>query len=378
MKIGNLRYPKVFVFDPSTELIAGNTVKPQDLTLGQVGFFNAKTGVGTTTTPTNVSAPVIEIHQNLGDNKFGTTRTKHISVESVRRWHAVKAAAAVDQITYIGYDEVDGNKSLVAYKGQEAQLNITLFDNDLMRWYGPTGYPHRINLDIARCSPCVADCELLDPDDIADFFVAYINGTNTPSGNFPVTHELQNYLTATKVATGTQGTSDRRVGIKLVGKPKAIELLETCNTQQFAKTQLFTFTVGVPLNCPNFPIATLTKPKAGNGYPKEVAELEMESQGYDRVRNVSEETKYMQSNFIIRAANGVKYDFYYLEFNVKHNDSGIPKEITDPYIVIFAVPTGTGGALQTLINGWLSPIGFTAVTIAASTGKGDGIQQVTA
>lgn len=371
MAISNFKFPKVFVFDPSTELVAGNTVKPQDLTFGQVGFFNAETQLGTTTTPTNVNAPVIVIHQNLGDNKHGTIRTKNLAVQRVRRWRGSKAATAVNQVTYVGYDEVDGDKNLVAYYGQEIKLQVSIFDDELRKWYGPTGYTHAILLDNARCAPCVADCEQMDPDDIADFFVAYINGTNTPAGNFPVTQELQNFIVATKVATGTQGTADRRVGIKLTGVSKTIELLENCNPQQFFKQQLLTFTVGVPLNCPNFPIATLTKAKPGVGYPKEVVELEMESQGYDRVRDVFEDIRMMRTTYITRAANGVKYDLYYLEVEVGHMDSGRPKEIVDPYLVIFAVPTGSGAALQTLINGWVTPLGFPAVTIAASTGKGN-------
>lgn len=375
-QISNLRFPKVFVFNPSTELVAGNTVKPQDLTAFQVGFFNAKTGVGTTTTPTNVTAPVIEIHQNLGDNKFGTVRTKPISVESVRAWYGVKNTSAADQITYIGYDEVDGTKTLKAYKGQDVEIVVTVFDNELPQWYGKVGYTDRFVLDVSRCAVCQADCELMDPDDIADYFVGLINGTLAPAGNFPVTREITNWLVASKVATGTQGASDRRVGIKLVAKTKVIQTLDNSNPRAFGKPQLTTFSVGIPYNCPNFAVTNTVKAKMGNGYPSEVADLERESQGYDRVRDSFEYNQWMKTNFIIRAVDGVKYDFYYLEFNYTHRDSGQPKEISDPYIVIFPVPAGTGAALQTLLNGWLTPLGFTAVTIAASTVKGNATPQI--
>jgi hypothetical protein len=376
--ISNLRYPKVFLFNPSTELVAVNTAKPQDLTFGQVGFYNAKTGVGCTTTPTNVSCPVLQIHQNLGDNKFGTTRTRDISVQRVRKWYAQKAAVAVQQVTYVGYDEVVGTKNLVAFKGQQVNLVINLFNNDLSRWYGPRGYFVSLPLDIAVCNPCVADCEQLDPDDIADFYVALINGTNASATNFPAGMELQNYVLASKVATGTQGNVNRRVGIKIVTVSQGIELIKANEPQQKYNARLTTFTVGIPGNCPNFPITTTVKAVTGCGFPLEALELEKESQGYDRVRDAMEDSQYLLPNYITRAADGVKYDFYFLEFQSGHADSGIPKEIVDPYIVVFIVPTGTGAALQTLINGWLTPLGFDAVTIAASTGKGSGIPQVNA
>jgi hypothetical protein len=172
-KVGNVFFQKTFVFNPTTQLIAAGV--PNALTTGQVGFFNAKTGVGTTLTPTNITAPVIMIHQNLGDNKFGTTRTKPLSVQKVDSWYAVKAAAAVDQITYVGYDEVDGTKTLTAYYGQFVELVITLYSNVIKQWYGCTGYTERIPLDLSLCAACIADCTLIDPDTIADFYVAYIN-----------------------------------------------------------------------------------------------------------------------------------------------------------------------------------------------------------
>jgi len=375
-QIGNLRFPKTFVLNTSAELIVAGT--PDALTPFQVGIFNAKTLVGAGAAPAPTAVPVIQIHQNVGDNKFGTVRTKSISAQQVRRWHAVKNSASVAQVLYIGYDEVDATKTLTAYVGQDMILAISVYDEQLRRFFGPVGYTERIVFDAALCAPCIADCTLLDPDVIADFFVAYINGTNYPAGNFPVTLELTNWVTAVKVATGTQGAVGRKTGIKLTVNTPPIKLLNVCNTQQFYQTQLTTITASVGYNCPNFPITTTVKAKSGNGYPLEVVEMEMESQGYDRVRDVFEEIKFMRNNFIIRAQDGVKYDFYYLEFDHSHQSSGLPKDIKDPYIIIFPVVAGQGGTLEAFFNAWLGPLGFDAVTVAAGSGKGGTIQQVNA
>lgn len=372
-KISNLRKPTVFVFNPSTELVTTNTVTPDQLTLGQVGIHRGDTMVGTGTGPTPTSTPKIEIHQNLGDNRFGTIRTKPIHNARVRGWHAVKAQAAVAQVSYIGYDEVNNTKQLSAVVGQEIIVNIVVYNNDLQRWYGPNnGYTHRIVYPPSLCTPCVTDCTAVDQDALADYLIAEINGTNFPAGSFPTQVELKNYMTASKVTTGTQGQPDYRVGVKLTGVAYTPQLLQNCNPQQFFKPNLTTFGIAVPQNCPNFPITYTTKAAAGSGWPAQVAELEMESQGYDRVRETFEDPKYMLTNYILRAQDGVKYDFYYLEYDWSHtNATPIQSaETKDPYIAIFAVPTTTGANLQTVLNAWLTPLGFAAITIAASTGKG--------
>lgn len=366
-KISNLRYPKVFVFDPSTELIAANTAVPTDLTTGQVGFFNAQTGVGCTTTPTPLTCPTMIIHQNVGDSRFGTVRTTKIQAQKIRGWHAIEAAPSVNQVSYIGYDESDVLKTLLAYKGQTIEIAITVFSNELTKWFGPRGYTHRIVVDLATaCLPCQADCDAIDPEAIADWLVAHINGTDAPSGGFPTTIELKNWVVALKVESGTS------FGVKLTGVAPVIELLSECTPQQFYKAQLTTFVIGIPGSCPNFPITYTTKAKTGNGYPLEVTDLEKESQGYDRVREAFEYSAFMRNSYYLRAVDGIKYDFYYLEYDVAHHDSGIPKEISDPYIVIFICPNDSGKALEDLMKSWIGPtvLGFPEVDITSNTLKG--------
>lgn len=364
-KLGNLRFINMFVFDPSTELVTNNTKKPTDLTKYQVGIFDNATGLGVGSTPAYPTVKEIVIHQNLGDNKFGTVRTKWpIHGARVVKWYGYPSHRNVQQITYFGYDESHATYNLTVYPGQNLLIPVTIWNNDLNRWYGPTGYTHLISLDISKCLPCLSDCDKLDPDEVGDFIVGYINGTLAPSNDFPVTNELKNYLTASKVVTGTAGDPGRRVGVKLVAKASADtqDLLNSSDPQQYAKSHVTTFTIGVPLNCPNTPVTTTVKAKAGNGYALEVLDLEKEAQGYDRVRDVFEFTKYMKTNYITRATDAVQYDFYYLQYDVDHRSSQITGPTRDPYIAIFAVPHGTGTNLETVLNAWLLPLGFTAVT----------------
>lgn len=380
-QLGNLRVPKVFVFNPSTELVTSNASKSTDLTLGQVGTFRADTGVGTGTTSTTITCPQMVIHQDVGDSKFGTVRSKVIHGQLVRGWHAKKAVAATAQVSYIGYDEVDNTKDLVAYEGQEIVINIHVYDNELRKWYGPVGYHVRLVPEWATCAVCQEDCQRIDQDKLADWIVAAVNGTNAPSGSYPTTLELKNYIVASKVTTGTQGQPSYRVGVKLTAVAYTPELLAKCDPQQEYKPNVLNFTVGIPQSCPNFPITYTTKAKPGSGWPLEVATLEKESQGYDRVRESFDHPKYMKNNYYIRATDGVKYDFYYLEFDAPHQNTTPVmgnKETKDPHIIIFAVPTGTGGNLETVFNNWLTPLGFAAVTISSSTGKGTAPQLINA
>lgn len=365
MAVSNLRYPKVFVFDPSTEFIVDGSSKPTDLTLGQVGFFDPNTGLAAASSVNPDDVAAIIVHQNVGDSKHGTMRSTIINRQKVRRWYAIEAANGVDQKSYIGYDESDTNKKLTAYKGQTIEFAITVFNNELTKWYGPRGYTHRIVIDLATaCIPCQADCDLLDQEALADWIVAHINGTDAPSGGWPVTLELSNWITAAKVSSGSS------FGVKLTAKTPTIELIDKANPQQFYKAQLTTFVVAMSPNCPNWPITYTTKAKTGNGYPLELLDLEKESQGYDRVRESFEDVRYMKTNYYTRATDGKKYDFYYLEFDKAHQDSGIPKEISDPYTVIFACVNDKGKALEDWMTLWLAKLGFPAVDITGAANKG--------
>lgn len=369
--MSNLTNKKVFVYDPGTNaLVVANTAKPVDLVVGQVGVFNANTLVGATATPTPANTPGIQIHQNVGDSRHGTVRTKVINAQQVKRYYAHKARAAAQQITYIGYDESVATKNIKVKKGEEVSIIINLYVQSLTRWYGPAPYTRRISIDLSHCKTCVSDCTLLDSNSVADAIVAAVNGTS-PANAFKATTELPNYLTASKVTTGTGDTLVH--GVKIVTKNTfAQKAINTCDPKDFFELETCHFTVGLDNNCNETALTTTQKFDPGTGWPAEVAQLERESQGYDRVRDQFDNQEFMAlANFKIFAQSGVKYDAYHIEFDVTHRTTGLKHSDTETYSVIIFVPTTTGGDLETLLNAWLpATLGFSNVTISSSTGTG--------
>ncbi len=106
--MSNLRFPKTFVLDPvSTKFITDNTKKPNQLTDKQVGFHLVDQfgvlGVGIGATP-GAAVRAIQIHQNIGDNKFGTVRTKTIKRDRVKAYYGQTASVGQTGIWHIGYD----------------------------------------------------------------------------------------------------------------------------------------------------------------------------------------------------------------------------------------------------------------------------------
>jgi hypothetical protein len=359
----------VFVFDPVAKpLIVTNTKQPKDLVLGEVGVFRSDTLVGAGATPTSTSAPILTIHQNVGDSDFGTVRSKHISAQKVIRWFGQRAAAVAAQTTYIGYDETDATKDIVIKKGQEVNVTVLVYDHKLTRWYGPSPYKKVFPIEVGYCDVCAADCTVLNKLEVATLIANAINGT--PAGNnidYPEGSELKNYMTASVVTTGA---GDAAVyGVKIVGTTPTEQALNACDPKDFYEPATTTFTVSLNNQCTSVPITTTASASPGCGWPAEVANYEKESQGYDRVREVFDYNQWMRTNFVINAKPGVKYDFYAIEFDWNHRSSGVSPSsaIDEPYSIVFWVPTTTGTTIEALFNAWLTPLGFTAVNVASGT-----------
>lgn len=384
--MSNLRFPKVFVFDPTqTPIAVDSDLKIASLnaglSAGQVGVFNSVTGAGIGNSSGGIASvsastvPVIEIHQNLGNTRFGTIRSKPIYANRVRKFYAVKARNAQQQITYLGYKE-SGTDTLVIKKNDSVSLTILLYEKSLTRWYGPTPYSKRFDIDLSFCKSCVSDCTVLDADSVADAIVAAINDTKPANQFFEGGSELPNYLTASKVATGT-GDS-RKVGVKIVTKAIDQDKLNSCDPKQFYETKLVTFTASFDNNCITAPVTYSQTADPGEGWAGMVADMERESQGYDTVRDQFEDPQWMKlANFVINAKDGVKYDLYYLDFEFHSKvTGGQTNKREEDYTVIFAVPTETGNdgptvsstviSLEAVFNAWLNGLGFTAVTLSTT------------
>lgn len=374
--MSNLRFLRVFVFsNVGTKWVVDTGAKPPALTTGQGGPFivdqyNVVTG-GTGATPNPASIRKIKFAQNVGDSDFGTVRTQPIELEKVRRWDAKKATAAATQITYIGYDEVDGDKDITADCGKELLIPIMIWEKKLARWYSPVGFKKTLIIDTGCCPDCGSPCTAADKTAIATMIAAQINTGLQRSGDFEAGNELGQWLTATVVDNGLTD-DDLRVGVKIETKAidnDAQQALDSCDPVKYWEFQTYYFTVGSAYNgyCDgsSLPVTTTQQADPGTGWAAGVAALEAESQGFDRVRNpVTSYPFSKKNNYKIFAVAGTKYDYFHLEYDYTHRTPGAaaPEQITEPYEVLLICPTTTGDVIETWGNTWLAGR-FTALNL---------------
>lgn len=365
--MSNLRFPKVFVFsNVGTMWVVDTGAKPPALTAGQGGPFiidqyGVATG-GAGATPNPAVIRTIKFQQNVGDSSFGTVRTQPIRIEDVTGYFASKAAAAATQITYIGYDEVDNEKDIVADCGKELLIPIMIWEKKLARWYSPNPFKKTLIVDTGCCPDCGSPCTAADKDAIAANIALQINTGLQRAGDFLAGNELGVYLTATVVDNGEVG-DDKRVGVKIETKAidnDAQQALNTCDPIKYWEFQTYYFTVGTVYNgyCDGtqLPVTTTQNADPGRGWAAGVAAFEAESQGYDRVRNpVTSYPFSKNNNYKIFAVAGTKYDYFHLNYNYTHKTPGATtNSITEPYEVALICPTTTGDPIETCLNTWLA------------------------
>lgn len=450
--MANLRFQKTFVFDPSTQLVTSNAVGSQSLTNGQVGFFGPdKLGTGATPTPT--TKKYIKIHQNVGDNKFGSVRTQPIHADKVIRYYGKEAKDPVAQVITIGYNGTTGTLPDLA-EGEQIRVSINVFSNKIRRYYGNVGYRRTIVI--------AANCGSKTAEEVAAEIIAQVNNLNPKPGDYPTNFELVNFIIASQVTDGTAAEFDANVtvvngsstinfaggdttygggatalvvgdtitlrgstytvtsvaaGVVGISQPY-VGVSETINvgaTVNAAARLTAIGNVGVRLTtiipvrpayvaydptapfdteiptiaiagmygavedidsiyytnlCDSLLITQITAPVSGNGYADEVRALEAESQGFDRLHTVGHmwDQRAQKPGYIFKSVDGVKYDFYYIQFEFSHQatqNGASPNTISEPYEVVFAVPTGTGANLEGVLNSYLVPMGFTGVVLGS-------------
>ena len=368
----NLSFPKVFVTNSNnSEILANPNLNPYDLAIGQIGFFNPATqkGIGFYSGITPLTAPKLQVHQNVGDPSFGTIRTKEIFATKVRKWYGVKAEVPVAQISYIGFNESDPNATIKIKKGDDVSIIVNVYDKILTRWYGQGPYTKRLDINLSSCRSCTSDCTILDPVEVATEIARMINGIAPVGSFYPEGSELRRYMIASVVQTGNGDAL--RVGVKIVGILPDIQKLNNCDPKQFADSNFVTFDIGTDNRCVTLPITKAQTATVGQGFPIHVAMDEAESQGYDRVRDQFDYAQFMKLHpFIIFAQNGVKYDQYIVEFEDTHKTTGTDtNNRSDDYSLVFYAATGTGASLESFLNAWLTPLGFAPVNISSGTNE---------
>lgn len=355
--MSNLRFPKVFVMNQS--MLIDKTKSTSDLANGQIGIFNAF-GVGATggsgtvgSSPTKAVDVWLQVCQNVGDvftagsagNGFGTIKSKPIHFGNLKSWYVRKAAALVNQVTHIGTDGVTTSSlGLTANCGEEYIIPIHIYSKTISKYYSNAGYHTNVLIKTDCCAPCSDNCDLVDQSALADLIVGTINGTLPSSLDYAIDNELQNYVTAAKVGPFTNSAGAVVYGVSLTAKNPALPAIPAGDPGKVWENDYVSFKVGKENRCANnWNVYNTTIGSPAVGSYNEVRSLESESQGYDRVRENFGNVKFnSKTPFVSLAAPGTTYDFYHLLYDYTHSTGNIPATITEPYEIIFAVPTLTG------------------------------------
>jgi hypothetical protein len=344
----------VIVLDPST-LWNTAAARPHNLTSKQAGAFILDSfgviGANIGATPSGNTARKIQIHQNVGDNQYGTVRTQPIDIEQVKAFTGSTASAPQTEVWTLGYDGVDATKTLSVNKNETLQFRFHVYSNKLAKWYNNNpGYNKTVSVYTG------AGTGAASASAVADALVIAINNSNTPSADFKAGSELESYVVATKI-TANAGAN---VGVRIETIAVTPELLNSADPIKFYEVEIVTLGVS-QLNPGNTgSTVSVTKVQAaatGSGFPAELCALEAQAQGFGRVREVFENRRFMKTNYVIFAEDGKKYDYLYLDYDYTHNTGArgaSSGQITEPYRLIIAAPTGTLQAVATIFNTWLT------------------------
>lgn len=176
-----------------------------DLTSDRFGLFDATSRVSVTTPalPTNNA---IFFAQYSGDNEIGTYKSPVISARNVKGWRAVEAiCTGTNQITYVGFDEVDDNKTLVSECDEYYSVTIRLI-NERFRHISPAGFTKSYSVKTSCCTDCATPCTTVDCKVPAQTIVDLIN-------NDPYLRDAKTgnpFITASVVSKCT-GSADTKV-----------------------------------------------------------------------------------------------------------------------------------------------------------------------
>lgn len=338
--MSNLRFMKAFVFNVNDKALeTGTTKRSYDLTARQLGIFD-KDGLGIGNAPTKATTGYFQIHQNVENTEFGTIRTQPIHFGSIRSWYAKEYKAPVAQVSYIGFDEADDTKQLKAVCGQEYVIPIHIYSEELSLFF-PSGLHKNLLIKTDCCLPCAENCDLVDQTSLAQAIAAEIQNNS----------EISEWFSSVTVVTATVDTTVI-AGVKLVGKSPDECVIPCADPYQPFKFDILSFTIGTQNMCANnWPATTTITSTSGNGTFCEARSIEVESRGYDIKRESFGNAIYEKNNTAYLTQPGTNYDIYTLQFDYTHRTPGAAMpSITEPYEVIFLVPTGTGTTLETKMN----------------------------
>lgn len=165
-----------------------------DLTSDRFGLFDASTRLSVTgpTFPTNQA---IFFAQYSGDNKLGTYKSPVIAARNVTGWRGVEAiCSGTNQITYVGFDEVNDDKTLTSECDEYYTVTIRL-TNERARHMSPAGFTKSYSVKTICCTDCASPCQTVDCKTSAQAIVDLINAD--PYMNLYVTASVVSKCTGT-------------------------------------------------------------------------------------------------------------------------------------------------------------------------------------
>lgn len=159
------KYVRMFVLDDSTSL--ATTGGSQALTLGQVGIYGPS-NVALTAAPTGLQAPYIQIAQGSGDAAMGSFKTNRIYLKNITNWYGTSSADNdKEQITYVGYDEVNDCLSPSVACDEEYTVTIRIDEHYINNVFQPY-LTESFTAKTACCDDCEGGCGDLDAKPLFD------------------------------------------------------------------------------------------------------------------------------------------------------------------------------------------------------------------
>lgn len=192
----NFNITQMFVVKSGSSLLtSGNT---SNLTEGQLGVFKSDY-TALAAAPSVSTSPYIYLAQGSGNDEIGSFKTPAIYLDKVVSWRGESADTTnKEQITYVGYDEINDCKSPTIGCGKEYTLVIRVFEHYLRSVYCPY-LQDGVVVKSACCDDCTSNCDSLDAKPIFDEFAEKINAN--PRLNKYISAEVVSKLISGSPAT---------------------------------------------------------------------------------------------------------------------------------------------------------------------------------
>jgi len=302
---------------------------------------------------TIADAPYIYLVQGtdvLGDPKF----SQKIVGTSVVNWTGKEYAAAVQQVSYIGYNGTNGTiEASSDIKASTEYMLYIIFKQD------KTAFSER-QLRVSFSSKTLSAGS--SRETLVNDFVAQINASSICS----------QYLTAAKVGSGAG------VGISYTAKAQAYKSIDGYDIVNFEVALGSGFTTNTQVDEYGYRYvggaagttssAVSVSPDKGVGSYYLVADMERFALGNNGITN---RTKFPIPDGAnnIQAVSTESYDVYVIDHNFVHSSANVNGFITEPLQTIIAVPydaaANNGNLLEAILNPWMAscPGAFSAVNL---------------